>query len=112
MNKEYEFLKHFIKEPIYLIDETHDPEDKHPITVEDPETNIDSLDPDTGSQSITHVSEPATKKTTDTGSDDESTSKKEFSIAVLVRYPYVETLPANEKVLLDKIQSCPADNLI
>ena len=55
------------------------------------------------SETITQVSEPATKDTTDAGSSIETASDRISSVAILVRYPYVETLPENEKNLLEKI---------
>ncbi|MFC2125517.1 hypothetical protein ACFLU5_11965, partial [Bacteroidota bacterium] len=99
----YEFLKHFIKEPIYLIEETERQETTDQIIEEEPESSTDSQIPESEPEAITHVEEPAPKEMIKAESSTEAIPEKKTKVLVIVRYPYVESIPANEKELLVKI---------
>ena len=99
----YEFLKYFIKEPIYLIDESEDPSPKDLNKEETPKSSGESQVLESEPETITHVEKPALKEIITGGSSGEITSDKGSRILVVVRYPYVKTLPENEKELLERI---------
>ncbi len=101
---EYEFLKYFITEPIYLVEESDRQESGDPLDVEEiapsSETTILRSEP----EAINSVNEPVLERTTHKKPPVDKTNEDvETKVLVFVRYPYIETLPTNEKELLEKI---------